>query len=101
MTDTQPEAPAEPTLADEIVAELSRLRAARDAAGAERDRLEAERRAVRRQAAEMFHAGELSPHDISRIASTDFQPDEGLITDTWSDPFKESPHEHQHRRQRG
>ena len=47
MTDTQPEAPAEPTLADEIVAELSRLRAARDAAGAERDRLEAERRAER------------------------------------------------------
>ena len=33
---------------------------------------------MRRQAAEMFHAGELSPHDISRIASTDFRPGEGL-----------------------
>jgi hypothetical protein len=76
---------SEPTLADEIVADLARLRAARDAAGAERARLEAKRLALRRQAAEMFHAGELRPHDIPRIASTDFRPGEGLIDNTWSD----------------
>jgi hypothetical protein len=76
---------SEPTLADEIVADLARLRAARDAAGVERDRCEAERRAMRRQAAAMFFAGELLPAEISRVLSTDFRLDEGATDNAWSD----------------
>jgi hypothetical protein len=77
--------PVEPMLADEIVADLARLRAVRDAAGAERDRCEAERGAMRRQAAAMFERGELSPAEVSRVLSTDFRLDEGATDNAWSD----------------
>ena len=72
MTDTQPEAPAEPTLADEIVAELSRLRAARD-------RHERARRALRVEAVRLFENAEISPTEISAIASLDFTPGSGAV----------------------
>jgi hypothetical protein len=66
--DTQPDTPAEPTLADRL-AEQTRLHRM------ERDRHEEARRALLERVVEMLVAGELTPREADRIVSPhDFEP---------------------------